>query len=78
MTPVISVERLTRDETKSATKQLDAAMLTKWDSSYLATCGYIRAHISVNLAWYFIFMVQGSQSGKHRTVILMPLGRKDA
>ena len=54
---VLSVGRMVREETKVATKQLAAALLTKWYRWYLSTCGYAQAYISLNLLHTFSFLL---------------------
>ena len=60
------------EEEKAATKQLVAAFSKKWYQTYLATCGYVHAHIFLNLVWDFILLVRGPRSGSSQPVRLIP------
>ena len=68
----LSEDVMMREETNSATKQLSAALFTKWDRGYLEKCGYIWTCISLNLVRAFIFLVRVTRSGKTRRARRMP------
>ena len=57
---VFSVDGVMGEDTYTSIKQLDDALLTKWDKEYLATCECVRDCLYLNLVFAFIFLVQGT------------------
>ena len=72
---LLLVDGMMEEEEKAATKQLVAAFSNKCYRAYLATCGYVHAHIFLNLVWDFILLVQGLRSGSYQPVRLIPSDR---
>ena len=58
--------------TKAATKQLTDSLSNKWYRAYLATFGYVRARLYLNLVRDFSLIVQGLSIGRIQPVIRIP------
>ena len=69
---VLSVESVVVEDKKAATKQLTDAFYNTWDRAYLATCGYVRAHLYLNLVWAFSILVQGLKRVRTQNTRQMP------
>ena len=54
---VFSVDGVTWEDTKTATKKLSADLSKKWDREYLSTCDYLKDCIPLNLVWAFNLLV---------------------
>ena len=66
------------EETKADTKQLVASLSKKWDREYLATCGYVRACLYLNLVRDFSLFVREPRSGNPYPFIRMPVDGLEA
>ena len=50
---VFYVYRVMGEDTKAATKKMSTSLSKKWDREYLATCGYVRVRLYLNLVRAF-------------------------
>ena len=58
---VFSANGMMGEEAEAATKRLASLISRKWGRTYSATCGYVRARLSLNLARSFSLLVRGSR-----------------
>ena len=75
---VFSVDGVTWEDTKTATKKLSADLSKKWDREYLTPYRYVQVCISHNLVRAFKFLVRGAYSVKIHTERCMPSYRAKA
>ena len=75
---VFSLDGVIVEETKAATKQLEAAWSNKWYRAYSAMCGYVLTCLSLNLERAFRLLVQGPSSDRPHPVRLISEYRVEA